>query len=109
MQALPAMFKSAIPMMLLLCGSLFSMTPTLADNLGAAVGKGVIEPPTRNAIPGDTEEMNDRELRIRRNMENTGTPYGTGDPAPNQHIPPARPAQPNQPMPKNHPATGPRG
>lgn len=87
------MRKTAMASLLLLVPSFPTMT--FAADVQGIVG-GVTSPPTRNAMPNDTEEMNDRELRIRRNLENTGTPYGPGEARPNQHLPPRGPTQPNQ-------------
>ena len=53
-----------------------------ADSLGKSVVTAPFGGPSRNAMPGDQEEMNQRELCARRNLQNNGTIYGNCAPAP---------------------------
>lgn len=55
-----------------------------ADSLGKSVVTAPFGGPSRNAMPNDQEEMNQRELCARRNLQNNGTIYGNCAPAPLQ-------------------------
>jgi hypothetical protein len=59
---------------------LVPMAP-FAQAAGVSDITGVLTSPTRNAIPGDKEEMDKRELCARRNLDNHGTVTGNCEPA----------------------------